>query len=267
MRGLNSSRKKGMLLAELKQRNIDICILSDTRIGESDVNIIKQDEEFDCIFTENQNANIPCRGVVIIWKKKSLITIEPLSDRVDGNLLISKVTYADHTILLCGIYGPNEDSPEFYEFIERKLAQYTECNVILCGDFNVTQNHELDNENYAGERNRRARAKIHDMMNSQELVDIYRDLNGYIKRYTWHSEGGNQRARLDYYLVSSSMKSNIEKCEISIPMCKSDHRTVELEIDFDKFKKGKGMWKLQDYLLKDIQYVNMVNKAIDETLV
>ena len=109
VRGLNSNRKKRRLLKELKQRKIDICIVSDTRIGEEDVNILKQDQEFDCIYTEKQNTIIPSRGVLIIWRKKSLITIEPLSDRVDGNLLISKVTYADHTILLCGLYGPNED--------------------------------------------------------------------------------------------------------------------------------------------------------------
>ena len=267
VRGLNSNRKKKRLLKELKQRKIDICIVSDTRIGEEDINILKQDQEFDCVYTEKQNTIIPSRGVLIIWKKKSLINIETLSDRTDGNLLISKVTYADHTILLCGLYGPNEDSPEFFEYLEAKLAYHTESNVIVCGDFNVTQNHEIDNENYANERNRRARTKIHELMNNQELVDIYRDLNGDIRRYTWFSDGGNQRARLDYFLISSGMKSKIEKCEISVPMCNSDHRSVELEIDFDKFQRGKGLWKLQDYLLKDIQYVDMVNKSIDETLV
>ena len=72
VRGLNSNRKKKRLLKELKQRKIDICIVSDTRIGEEGVNKLKQDQEFDCIYTEKQNTIIPSRGVLIIWKKRAL---------------------------------------------------------------------------------------------------------------------------------------------------------------------------------------------------
>ena len=174
-----------MLLEELKQRNIDIAVISDTRIGETDVNLLRQNDDYHCIYTEKPNTIVPCRGVLILWKKQSLITIDRISDRDDGNLLLARATFSNHTILICGLYGPNEDAPEFFEYIENLLIQNTECNIILCGDFNVTQNHSIDNENYAGEHNRRARVKLQDIMERQELVDIYREIHGDIKCYTY----------------------------------------------------------------------------------
>ena len=85
VRGLNSNDKKTMLLKELKQRDVDIAVITNTRISETDVNILRQDEDYICIYTEKPNTIIPCCGVIIMWKKKSLITIEHLSDRADGN--------------------------------------------------------------------------------------------------------------------------------------------------------------------------------------
>ena len=47
-------------------------------------------------------------------------------------------------LTLVNICGPNEDSPEFY----RKIADITEKfgneTCILCGDFNLVQDHEID---------------------------------------------------------------------------------------------------------------------------
>ena len=37
-------------------------------------------------------------------------------------------------------------------------------------------------------------------------------------------------------------------------------------IDFNKFVKGKGVWRHPDHLLKEIDYVSGINECISETL-
>ena len=58
----------------------------------------------------------------------------------------------------------------------------------------------------------------------------------------------------------------LHECEI-IPGYRSDHSGVllNLQINFDT-EKGRGYWKFNNTLLKDIEYVNKVKKVINETL-
>ena len=40
-------------------------------------------------------------------------------------------------ITLVNLYGPNEDNPQFYENILKKVAEFENENVILCDDWNL----------------------------------------------------------------------------------------------------------------------------------
>ena len=40
-------------------------------------------------------------------------------------------------ITLVNLYGPNEDNPQFYENILKKVALFENENVILCDDWNL----------------------------------------------------------------------------------------------------------------------------------
>ena len=153
VRGLNSNEKKRRLITALKLRNIDIAIITDSCINSNEVNTLKQDVNYDCIHTERLNAINASRGVVILWKRKSLITVTPILQQDDGNLLLVKATIGERSLLICGIYGPNEDAPEFFRNLDEALIEHNETDVIICGDFNVTMNHSADNEGYVMERN------------------------------------------------------------------------------------------------------------------
>ena len=45
-------------------------------------------------------------------------------------------------------------------------------------------------------------------------------------------------------------------------MC-SDHCPIDLEIDFSKFQRGRGFWKFNNSLLKDPEYLTLINKVIN----
>ena len=110
VRGLNKDAKKNTLLMELNMRRIDIAIVSDAMIGENDLNKIRQDNDYSCIYTHRQDQMTTSRWVLVLWRKNSKIQINSVLEQQDGNLLIAKAMLVDRALLICGVYGSNEDS-------------------------------------------------------------------------------------------------------------------------------------------------------------
>ena len=72
---------------------------------------------------------------------------------------------------------------------------------------NVVQDYRVDTVNYAGENNPKSKLEIHQMINNMDLVDVWRENNPGVRRYTWRGPNIKQ-SRLDYFLVSSDIKKN-----------------------------------------------------------
>lgn len=43
---------------------------------------------------------------------------------------------------------------------------------------------------------------------------------------------------------------------------RSDHSIILIDIVFSNFEKGKGLWKFNNILLKDKEYIDWINKGI-----
>ena len=50
-------------------------------------------------------------------------------------------------LTLVNLYGPNEDNPQFYENILKKVAEFENENVIMCGDWNLVLDPDKDCSN------------------------------------------------------------------------------------------------------------------------
>ena len=101
-------------------------------------------------------------------------------------------------------------------------------------------NPELDTLNYTNDNNSRARAELTKQMADNNLLDIYRELNPLEEKFTWRKWGRQKLGRLDYFLISNSLLPFVQKTEIQTA-CFSDHSPILLEIDFAKFKRGRGV--------------------------
>ena len=75
-----------------------------------------------------------------------------------------------------------------------------------------------------------------------------------------------KQARLDYFLISNQMSNIIKSCNIKAGY-RYDHSIIELEIILNKFIRGKGLWKFNNSLLKDKEYLTLVNKIIEEEVI
>jgi hypothetical protein len=125
------------------------------------------------------------------------------------------------------------------------------------------QNPDLDYYNYKNINNKNARSTLLKHMEEKSLTDPFREFQPDIKRYTWRKANPLQQARLDFFILSSFMLPYCENVFIK-PSFQSDHSIIIMQLKFNDFKHGKGLWKHNNSLLRDIQYVNEINKKIED---
>ena len=163
-------------------------------------------------------------------------------------------------IKIMNIYGPNKDSPSFFNNISNIIASNEEAYVLLCGDLNIALDPLKDTYNYSHINNPNARKAVLNLMSDFSLTDVYRDLHPDTHRYTWRRKNPLKQARLDYYLASNTFLDLIYKCEI-LPGYRTDHSIIKLEISITKFQHGKGLWKFNTSLLNNQEYLTLINNS------
>lgn len=150
---------------------------------------------------------------------------------------------------LVNVYTPNskpdlsrlELRHESWDVEFLKLLQELEKTkpVVACGDFNAAHE-EIDlarpstNHHNAGFTDEE-REGISNLIGAG-FVDTFRFLHPESRRYTWWSHWGDARAnnvgwRIDYFFVSSRLKSSLEDAEIYENVFGSDHCPISINLN------------------------------------
>ena len=262
-RGLKSYQKRFDVINFLKEKQPHILCLQDTHCTDSEYTSIKNIWSAECAINGNKTNS---RGVAILLNSNLEYKIINESCDNNGNLICLDLQIDnDWTVRLINIYAPNNDDPDFFLYVADLIDQ-NPCNYeIICGDLNLTLNPLIDSYNYANINNPKARDQLMDIMQSRNLVDSYRVQNATKKIYTWFRKNPTKMARLDYFIVSSAMMDIIYKSDI-IPGYRTDHSIIQITIKSNNFIRGRGLWKFNCSLLKNPEYLELVNKIIDSEL-
>ena len=110
------------------------------------------------------NNNFPCDIGQILTDK-------------EGNFVLLELKIQGKKITLASIYGPNEDRPQFYNNLKQKILDFGNDEVIICGDWNLVINPEIDTENYRHVNNPTARREVLKLIENDNYIDIYRCIN------------------------------------------------------------------------------------------
>lgn len=94
------------------------------------------------------------------------------------------------------------------------------------------------------------------------LVDTFRERNPETKRYTWHRKIPHKQARLDYILISDSLLPSLTSSIIE-PGYRSDNSFSIINLSLNNFKRGKGLWKFNNSLLFDNEFLNFIESTIE----
>ncbi len=187
-------------------------------------------------------------GTIIFTKEKPLNVTYGLGiEDYDNEGRIITLEYDKFYLVNC--YTPNSkrelERLDYRMSWEDEILKYfknLEKNkpVIYCGDLNVAHQ-EIDIKNpktnhFSAGFTDQEREKMTNLL-SNGFIDTYRYLYPDKIEYSWWSYMRNAREknigwRLDYFIVSDSLKDNIKEANIYTQVMGSDHCPISLEIDF-----------------------------------
>lgn len=255
--GLGGIKKQRDVLHYLKSKDFDIYCLQDTHFTTSQENFIRNQWGKDCYFSPAPQGN--ARGVAILFGSRLEFKIHNQKTDSNGNYLILDMSICNKKKSLINIYGPNKDEPAFFESLFKSIEEIGNSSFIICGDYNLIQDPNIDTFNYKHINNPKARNCILKLIKEKNLFDPFRESFPTLKRYTWRRKNPLKQARLDFFLVSEETINFVKKTKIETGY-KSDHSIITLTLVLDNFQHGKSLWKHNNAHLKDEEYLKVINK-------
>lgn len=139
--------------------------------------------------------------------------------------------------------------------------QYHTSNILLGGDFNLVPNEWLDRSpprHNVDQWN----PIIFDFLNSNSLIDLWRERNLQSTQFSWIKPNGNYKSRIDLWLGTSDIFNCSSDISISTAPL-TDHSVLVLQLSPENkptFKKD--YWKLNADLLNCDEFVSTVKGLI-----
>tara|TARA_Y100001970_G_scaffold29608_1_gene36641 strand:- start:37649 stop:38410 length:762 start_codon:yes stop_codon:yes gene_type:complete len=244
--GIRAAINKGFI-DWLRESNIDVICIQETKANKEqvEINLLEKIGYHNYWFSAQKKGY---SGVAIFSKKPPNNVIYGTKiNHIDYEGRVIQVDYDKLSII--SLYlpsGTNIDRLEykfkfmkdFKEYIDDLKIRYPK--LIICGDYNICHK-EIDihdpirNKNVSGFLPEE-RQWLDKFINSG-FIDSFRHLNSEPHNYSWWSYRANSRVnnkgwRIDYALVSESLKKNINNSFILNSVKHSDHCPVGVEIKF-----------------------------------
>lgn len=231
---------------DMESLNPDILCLQETKAQDDQVSeALKSFESYHIV--SNSATKKGYSGTAILSKDKPLEVIYDIGkEEHDDEGRVIAAEYDDYYVVV--VYVPNAGSAlkrldyrttwdeaflDYLNELEKKKP------VIVCGDFNVAHR-EIDlarpkanYDKHAGFTQKEIDGM--DAYTSNGFVDTFRMLHPDEVKYSWWSYRGGARYRnvgwrIDYFLVSESLKDRVKESEILNDIMGSDHCPILLEI-------------------------------------
>lgn len=265
VRGMREGKKRRELFSWLKKYHKgsdSFILLQETHSNETDEVLWQKEWGSKILFCHGTNHS---RGVAILFPHKMNVIINKYSCDINGRRQTAHLLYEESNICIINIYAPTQDQIDeqstFIQALYDELRTVDLQNTVIGGDFNLYLNGKLDK--YMGtEYLSKVSNEMIMMLDQLDLVDIWRVRNPDTHRYTWRRSHPLTQSRLDYWLIPQELIYSVEICDIK-PSIKTDHSLITLKIKSPQNeKRGPGIWKFNESLLNDIQFVNELKELI-----
>jgi len=266
-RGLGNKRKRRAIFQWLKQYHQGVTFLQETHSIESLEKTWQNDWKGQIEFS---HGCVNSRGVAILFPKNVDVQIDKKCTDSNGRILLLDCTIEDQNIVFINVYAPTKDKENeqiaLLNFLHELLQDYIDKNIIIGGDFNVCLDPTIDKKGGIHESMSVYSKNISEFCEDYNFVDIWRILNPEVKKYTWrgNTRNGLVFSRLDFWLTSMHMIYDLNDVDIR-PGIKSDHSIITLSFQIkESQKRGRGFWKFNSALLKDMDYIDLIKNKITQ---
>ena len=222
------------------KENADIFCIQETKAQEDQLNLSKEGYHYFINSADKKGYS----GTLIYTKEKPLNVIYGINNKYNDEGRIITLEFTNFYLVNC--YVPNSQEElkriDYRMNFEDDLRNYLlslNKPVIYCGDLNVAHN-PIDLKNpKANEQNAgysiQERTKFNELLNAG-FIDTFRYLYPEKVEYSWWSYRFNSRLknigwRIDYFIVSNSLKEKIKESKIHTNILGSDHAPIELNIE------------------------------------
>lgn len=263
LRGLQTELKRRKVFNYFHEKKHDIVLVQETHSARKNEKIWRNEWGGDIIFS---HYNSRSRGVAVLIRKGLSIRINKLVKSIDGRFIIMEIEIDDLAFVLINVYAPNEDHPEFFVKLFEETSKFENPYKLYGGDFNLVLDLDKDRVGTGPDAKDKSRKVVHEHIKNEDLVDIWRTEHPDSTRFTWMRKNpAFSGSRLDYWLMSNCFSQFMEKTDIPAAVL-SDHAPITIKILPSVNKRGKGVWMINNSLLQDDQYVNLINQVIDQTI-
>ena len=255
--GIRAAARKGLFKPFIDAEKPDILCLQETKAerGQAEIDLAGYEEYWNSADKKGYS------GTAIFSKIKPLAILNGFPEHIIDKYKVTGDTYGDPNkegrviaaefdkFYVITVYTPNaKDDLSRIPLREKHwdkafLAYCKELEknkpVAFCGDLNVAHT-ELDLANPKPNRGKKG-FTTEERQGFQNFLDagfvdtlrMFKQGNGY---YTWWSHFSNARARnvgwrIDYFLVSETLKKHVKKAEIHPSIMGSDHCPVSITLD------------------------------------
>ena len=223
--------------------NADIFCIQETKMQEGQLDLAKEG-----YYVYLNSAEKKGYSGTAIWTKIKPITVKYGIDIEEHDKEGRVITLEFEKFFMVTVYTPNAkrelERLEYRVKWEQDFRKYLEelrkvKPVVICGDLNVAHK-EIDVKNDKANRGQAGftdeeRREFNNLLDLK-YIDTFRKFYPEEERFTWWSYFGKAREknvgwRIDYFVVSDELESNLKDAKIYDQILGSDHCPVGLEIE------------------------------------
>ena len=265
VQGLRDKLKRNRFYEWVKNQKANIILAQETHFSNEIIPYIRAEWQGEIIHSIGTSQS---RGVSIFIHNSLQAEIIDTYIDLNGRFIIANVKINNSVFCITNIYAPNDKTnrnklyKQIQSLVEEKSLGYN----IIGGDWNDVQNNE---DRLSKNRKTNLNSDLDKLKKSLKLIDPWRLYNKEKQQFTWKRKNSSTEAsRIDFFLIQNDLIQRILKSDIRPANIKyTDHQGVSLRIDIKVVNRGPGYWKMNNSLLKDLDYQIMVNSIIyDYTL-
>ena len=258
--GLRDYNKRKKLFYALRQQ-ADILCLQETHSEMLDQLAWKTQWGGPIIFPHGEKNS---KGVCICIKQNLEIEVLKSESDPDSRYVICDLKYKHMIFTLVNLYAPNQDNPTFFVKLFLAMQKY-QGQKIYIGDFNLVLDPDIDRKARAEKisNNDIATEVVKQHMEDIMLTDIWRERHELETKFTYiRAKPAFHGSRINFILLERALSCYIQETQI-LPGLFSDHSRLPMKLSPFCMFRGGGMWKLNNKLLTETEYVQQVNIIID----
>ena len=253
LRDKQSRLKEGAICNQLSASHRDVTCLLDTRLDPLTEAHITQYWPKATVFAHNAQART--NGIALLFHTDRVKRNRIISDP-HGRYVLVDAEVNDQPILLIPVYALASYPTQrrlFIRHLHRQidLVRTDRHNVVLLGDFNVTECDVMDRLAGAAS-NDPSLPHLQHLLTEHLLEDFSRKSHLHERAYTFRGHQG-ARSRWDRVYTSRKYRNLLIKSDI-ISFVHSDHDMVEVTIRTTAVLQGNGLWTLHPDILQEDEY-------------